>query len=94
MQGRTALKSVLVQVLSVPRVLLLVWVFHKSVAVGECSRIMRPRGILLIAERGVRFSGDISKAIAGCKCHMVGGCAAYRLGAGWCVKLFCSGSFI
>ena len=42
-------------------------------AISECSRVARPRGIPIIADGGVRFSGDLTKALAsGADSIMVG----------------------
>ena len=42
-------------------------------AIAECSKATRPAGIPLISDGGVKFSGDISKAIAaGADCVMIG----------------------
>lgn len=42
-------------------------------AVAECSRAARGTGVPLIADGGVKYSGDISKAIAvGADCVMIG----------------------
>ena len=42
-------------------------------AIAECSRATRGTGVPLIADGGVKFSGDISKAIAsGADCIMIG----------------------
>src|SRR6202046_1853397 len=42
-------------------------------AIAECSRAARPAGIPLIADGGIKFSGDITKAIAaGADCVMIG----------------------
>ena len=46
-------------------------------AVANVAEVMNPRGIPVIADGGVRFSGDISKAIAaGASVIMVGGILA------------------
>ena len=43
-------------------------------AVMECMRATRPAGVPLIADGGIRFSGDVAKAIvAGAYCVMIGG---------------------
>jgi len=42
-------------------------------AIIECSRACRPAGVPLIADGGIKFSGDITKAIAaGADCVMIG----------------------
>jgi IMP dehydrogenase len=42
-------------------------------AIAECSRASRGTGVPLIADGGVKFSGDVSKAIAaGADCIMIG----------------------
>jgi IMP dehydrogenase len=46
-------------------------------AIFECARIARPRGIPLIADGGIKYSGDIVKAIAaGAEAVMLGGLLA------------------
>jgi IMP dehydrogenase len=43
-------------------------------AISECSRATRGAGVPLIADGGVKYSGDITKAIAaGADCVMIGG---------------------
>jgi IMP dehydrogenase len=43
-------------------------------AVAECARAALPHGVPIIADGGIRFSGDITKAIAvGASCTMIGG---------------------
>jgi IMP dehydrogenase len=42
-------------------------------AIAECARAARPAGVPLIADGGIKFSGDITKAIAaGADCVMIG----------------------
>ena len=42
-------------------------------AVMECARAAAPHGVPVIADGGIRFSGDITKAIAvGASCTMIG----------------------
>jgi len=42
-------------------------------AISECARAARPAGVPLIADGGIKFSGDITKAIAaGADCVMIG----------------------
>src|SRR5205823_4567871 len=42
-------------------------------AIAECSRAARDSGVPLIADGGIKFSGDITKAIAaGADCVMIG----------------------
>ena len=42
-------------------------------AIHECSRATRPAGVPLIADGGIKFSGDVTKAIAaGADCVMIG----------------------
>lgn len=42
-------------------------------AIMECSRAARPAGVPLIADGGIKYSGDITKAIAaGADCVMIG----------------------
>ena len=42
-------------------------------AIGDCSRAARDAGVPLIADGGIKFSGDITKAIAaGADCVMIG----------------------
>ncbi len=42
-------------------------------AISECSRATRPAGVPLIADGGIKFSGDVTKAIAaGADCVMIG----------------------
>jgi IMP dehydrogenase len=42
-------------------------------AISECARAARPAGVPLIADGGIKFSGDITKAIAaGASCVMIG----------------------
>ena len=42
-------------------------------AIAECSRAARDAGVPLIADGGMKFSGDITKAIAaGADCVMIG----------------------
>ncbi len=42
-------------------------------AIGACARLARERGIPLVADGGVKFSGDIAKAVAaGASCVMIG----------------------
>ena len=42
-------------------------------AIAECSRATRPAGVPLIADGGIKYSGDITKAIAaGADCVMIG----------------------
>jgi IMP dehydrogenase len=46
-------------------------------AIAECSRATRGSGVPLISDGGIKFSGDISKAIAaGADCVMLGGLLA------------------
>ncbi|MBI3160347.1 MAG: IMP dehydrogenase [Chloroflexi bacterium] len=46
-------------------------------AIWECSRAARPHGVPVIADGGIKFSGDIPKAIvAGAEAVMVGGLLA------------------
>jgi len=46
-------------------------------AITECFRVMKDSGVPLIADGGIRFSGDIVKAImAGASCVMVGSMVA------------------
>jgi IMP dehydrogenase len=43
-------------------------------AVAECARAALPHGVPVIADGGIRYSGDITKAIAvGASCTMIGG---------------------
>jgi len=43
-------------------------------AVMDCAEVLRPAGVPLIADGGIRFSGDIVKALAGgASCVMLGG---------------------
>jgi IMP dehydrogenase len=42
-------------------------------AIAECARATRPAGVPLISDGGIKFSGDITKAIAtGADCVMIG----------------------
>jgi IMP dehydrogenase len=42
-------------------------------SVMECARVAAPHGVPVIADGGIRFSGDITKAIAvGASCTMIG----------------------
>jgi len=42
-------------------------------AIAECSRAARDRGVPVIADGGIKFSGDVTKAIAaGADCVMIG----------------------
>ena len=42
-------------------------------AVSECARAANPKGIPLIADGGIKYSGDITKALAaGAQCVMIG----------------------
>ncbi|MEO8594437.1 MAG: IMP dehydrogenase [Candidatus Solibacter sp.] len=42
-------------------------------AISECSRATRPAGVPLIADGGIKYSGDVTKAIAaGADCVMIG----------------------
>jgi IMP dehydrogenase len=42
-------------------------------AIAECSKATRPAGIPLISDGGIKFSGDVTKAIAaGADCVMIG----------------------
>ncbi|MEM9067505.1 MAG: IMP dehydrogenase [Myxococcota bacterium] len=42
-------------------------------AISDCARVARPKGVPVIADGGVKFSGDVVKAIAcGASCVMMG----------------------
>ena len=47
-------------------------------AIGECSQVADKHNVPVIADGGIRYSGDITKAIAaGASCVMIGGCLLY-----------------
>src|SRR3970040_938445 len=49
------------------------WGVPQIPAVMECRRAVRDAGVPLIADGGIKFSGDITKALAaGAQCVMVG----------------------